>query len=157
TISMALVICRMFLTLLMRRLMSRADCPAMSGYTSRPGALSPARGELLLECLDSGLQLLHGLVAQVLGLPDLVQDVGGLRPQVPQEAGLKGPDLLHFDIVQVAVDGGVDDGHLLLHGHGLVQALLEDLRHPLAPGQARLGDRKSTRLNSSHVKISYAV
>src|SRR5690606_39761405 len=27
----------------------------------------------------------------------------------------------------------------------------------LDPGKPRLGDRKSTRLNSSHVKISYAV
>src|SRR5690606_41564856 len=100
---MALVICRMFLTLLMRRLMSRADCPAMSGYTSRPGALSPARRELLLECLDSGLQLLHGLVAQDLGLPGLVQEVGGLRPQVPQEAGLQAPALLPYDVDTEAI------------------------------------------------------
>src|SRR5438874_9094963 len=36
--------------------------------------------------------------------------------------------------------------------------LLRPMNHPrLATGQALTGDRKSTRLNSSHVEISYAV
>src|SRR5690606_40654675 len=34
---------------------------------------------------------------------------------------------------------------------------LEEVKDEREPGQRRDGDRKSTRLNSSHVKISYAV
>src|SRR5690606_41790265 len=35
--------------------------------------------------------------------------------------------------------------------------LLLELRHPAQLAEGRRADRKSTRLNSSHVKISYAV
>src|SRR5207253_10147213 len=37
------------------------------------------------------------------------------------------------------------------------RAALPRLRHPSLPGARPLQDRKSTRLNSSHVAISYAV
>src|SRR5690606_39569619 len=52
---------------------------------------------------------------------------------------------------------------LLQRGHDDAQArafgiLAHELGAPLlAPARAVLADRKSTRLNSSHVKISYAV
>src|SRR5204863_10184533 len=45
----------------------------------------------------------------------------------------------------------IDQGRLLRH---LRQARVVDHRHA---GEADPGDRKSTRLNSSHVEISYAV
>src|SRR5438067_6592062 len=43
----------------------------------------------------------------------------------------------------------------LQSGSGLLQA--EGHPHRCAGGDLRAGDRKSTRLNSSHVSISYAV
>src|SRR5699024_11997463 len=60
--------------------------------------------------------------------------------------------LVHF------LDPGAVSLHILLHGYGVVTGTL--LRFS---GQSRdrcrqeQGDRKSTRLNSSHVSISYAV
>src|SRR5690606_40415051 len=49
---------------------------------------------------------------------------------------------------------GVDDGEV---GDTDVGADLRAVAHPRAAADDRAGDRKSTRLNSSHVKISYAV
>src|SRR5215469_14513511 len=40
---------------------------------------------------------------------------------------------------------------------GAVRLAGSDLAGVAPPARARLGDRKSTRLNSSHVEISYAV
>src|SRR5690606_42007617 len=63
---------------------------------------------------------------------------------------------------RVHAGGGVRDGAARVaqnrgHAHGALGAAVE----PGLAGRARLaadgGDRKSTRLNSSHVKISYAV
>src|SRR5690606_41456270 len=52
----------------------------------------------------------------------------------------------------------VEAGHRLLEDHGDVVAA-HPLHLPLGQGQqvGAIEDRKSTRLNSSHVKISYAV
>src|SRR5690606_41764803 len=61
-------------------------------------------------------------------------------------------------------DGGADRGRVLAAGIVVgddhhVSVLRGDLTHqrPLAGVAIATGDRKSTRLNSSHVKISYAV
>src|SRR5256885_10036018 len=69
------------------------------------------------------------VVAQHLAGPDLLADVGMLRRHEVPESLLPRPDLVHRDVVEIAV------------GHG------EDHHE----------DRKSTRLNSSHLVISYAV
>src|SRR5437660_8222450 len=45
---------------------------------------------------------------------------------------------------------------LFRSGEGIEPALLAQF-HPLEGALAAMGDRKSTRLNSSHVAISYAV
>src|SRR5688572_31068412 len=59
-----------------------------------------------------------------------------------------------------SVDVELDDGALLALA-GLVLPLLEaalhDDAHPLLEGLGDVLDRKSTRLNSSHSQISYAV
>src|SRR3712207_7436754 len=47
---------------------------------------------------------------------------------------------------------GLGLGALHTGGHGL-----HALGQPLGPGSERVQDRKSTRLNSSHANISYAV
>src|SRR5690625_6665761 len=55
-----------------------------------------------------------------------------------------------------AAVGPVGDGHVGLPVAGEVQVVLAlTLGHRRCPGM--LGDRKSTRLNSSHVAIAYAV
>src|SRR5699024_2027364 len=60
-------------------------------------------------------------------------------------------DLLDGEVVVVAVHGHVE-AHLAPAGTPVLQdGALEQTDHDLA------GDRKSTRLNSSHVSISYAV
>src|SRR5438874_3011688 len=60
----------------------------------------------------------------------------------------------------------VQQGHELLAGDVAVSQLADDHRRdnrperhqrPDPPDDAARGDRKSTRLNSSHVEISYAV
>src|SRR5690606_40846658 len=101
--------------------------------------------------------------------PDLVERLSGLgRDRLELGADLRGkptePVLRRLrldddhrhpvcgDIVQVARDPGAllsQDGAGLL---GLCPGLLL-----LGTPGLRLGDRKSTRLNSSHVKLSYAV
>src|SRR5690606_41587754 len=54
--------------------------------------------------------------------------------------------------------GGVSPGPPLLAGaRGLRRSLHPAFPGPRHPGKAGWRDRKSTRLNSSHVKISYAV
>src|SRR5690606_41003998 len=80
-----------------------------------------------------------------------VRDVAGLRHQVvgARDRDLGGDARLARDegvqrLGERAVGRGLEGDHAI--GHPLALHLREDLR-----------DRKSTRLNSSHVKISYAV
>src|SRR5690625_6166646 len=49
----------------------------------------------------------------------------------------------------------IETSPLTRHGHGASPRLVSS--HRALPGRGALGDRKSTRLNSSHVAISYAV
>src|SRR5690606_41454731 len=64
-------------------------------------------------------------------------------PQRPAFDGLHF-GLQHVDVYHPVIEGANRVGTLYIHGD-------------LAGMYGRLGDRKSTRLNSSHVKISYAV
>src|SRR5690625_6521492 len=43
------------------------------------------------------------------------------------------------------------------HGSSILKPVYEDLNKSVDYGELRILDRKSTRLNSSHVAISYAV
>src|SRR5699024_11398544 len=66
--------------------------------------------------------------------------------------GLEGLVIHH---VTLGSGGAADLGqHVLLHG---VQGLEEDVLTKIGSSSTPEGDRKSTRLNSSHVSISYAV
>src|SRR3712207_7114003 len=49
----------------------------------------------------------------------------------------------------------VDDDHVVVVGDAIEN--LAESREERGPGPALLADRKSTRLNSSHANISYAV
>ena len=60
---------------------------------------------------------------------------------VSEELLLELGDLGRVDFVQESPDTAVDDGHLLLNGHGDVLALLEQLSQPHAPVQQLLGGR----------------
>src|SRR5690625_5853090 len=56
--------------------------------------------------------------------------------------------------------GGVSRMHIDGNRHSIYQgriASLQDPRQPFFKGEILAGDRKSTRLNSSHVATSYAV
>src|SRR5256885_7175570 len=53
--------------------------------------------------------------------------------------------------------GKADDGHAVLAQAEQVRPLLLEPPYRIGPRAVGLGDRKSTRLNSSHLVISYAV
>src|SRR5690606_42060211 len=74
------------------------------------------------------------------------------RPLVLLEQPGAGARRVQHELVELGVVGdGVVDGVVDVLGRVLLQA--DDAR----PEHAHAIDRKSTRLNSSHVKISYAV
>ena len=55
------------------------------------------------------------------------------------EGSLEGGDLAGVNLVQEATDTAVDDGDLVLDGHGHVLALLQQLGQPHASVQQLLG------------------
>ena len=55
------------------------------------------------------------------------------------EGSLEGGDLAGVNLVQEATDTAVDDGDLVLNGHGHVLALLQKLGQPHASVQQLLG------------------
>src|SRR5690606_39999947 len=64
---------------------------------------------------------------------------------------------LEDDLEPVARERLDEPAAPLDHGHGLLEARVEVERVDLVERPEPVGDRKSTRLNSSHVKSSYAV
>src|SRR5690606_40391728 len=93
------------------------------------------------------------------GLLNIVLDLSEARTQLT----VKRPSQLFYDAVSHANvahepdEDELDTGPFLLTESG---EWVVELSHPSRafPGlDALIGDRKSTRLNSSHVKISYAV
>src|SRR5207302_10172802 len=74
------------------------------------------------------------------------------------EVEVSGPELGEFAPAHAALDVGLHEQLHRLGADGLVEPveLLGSDDGPLLLGDRR-GDRKSTRLNSSHVKNSYAV
>src|SRR5699024_11351205 len=105
------------------------------------------RGHADLLTLDGRLDALGPLVAQELGDLLGVLLVDALLERADQTEALAGGHRLaqveHFH-AQSAADQLLDEH--VLGGH-----------HPVLGGGRELEDRKSTRLNSSHVSISYAV
>src|SRR3990172_8542209 len=98
-----------------------------------------------LELLDGGLQLLFGLGGDLLLLLDVLQDVWVVALHEAVEGFLEGADSGDFNVVQVAVDGGVEDGDLLGRRQGLEQGLLQDLGQALASLQLAAGGRVQLR------------
>ena len=80
-----------------------------------------------------------GLGAQVAVSGDLVQKSGLGALDVGQELLLKLGDLGGVDFVEESPDAAVDDGDLVLDGHGHVLALLQQLGQPHASVQQLLG------------------
>ena len=58
---------------------------------------------------------------------------------VLNEGSLEGGDLAGVNLVQEATDTAVDDGDLVLNGHGHILALLQQLCQPDTPVQQLLG------------------
>src|SRR5690625_6139747 len=66
--------------------------------------------------------------------------------------------LIGLDIEENKVGGVIPGGKIqLLHQHILAKVKGADQQHTQSQREHQRGDRKSTRLNSSHVAISYAV
>src|SRR5688572_33423049 len=61
-----------------------------------------------------------------------------LRRHEVDETLLPALDLLHRDVVEIPVGDGEDDQDLLLHGHGPVLRLLQDLHDAGAAGELPL-------------------
>src|SRR5690606_39788840 len=104
---MALVICWMLRTLLMRRLMCRIDCPANGCHHPRQAASIDAgralsglvRHEAALELHDGLLELVLGLLRELARGADGLQDLRALRPHEVQEPGLPLAHGLHRQVV----------------------------------------------------------
>merc|ERR1719356_70339 len=97
--------------------------------------LSPAGNE----GLHNLVQLSVGVCGEGTILPDLVKQalVGSL--DVLNEGSLEGGDLAGVNLVQEATDTAVNDGDLVLNGHGHVLALLQQLSQPDTSVQQLLG------------------
>src|ERR1700741_4989942 len=54
---------------------------------------------------------------------------------------LKGAHPVHWKWIEVAIDAGIDDAHLLFHLQGRELCLLEELSEPRAAGEQTLGRR----------------
>jgi len=87
-----------------------------SGSDEVVGELSASLVELGLEGIRNSSLLL-----------ELLEDVRVSSLDVLDPGALEGPDLVELDLVQESTNTGVDDDHLLLHGHGGVLGLLEQL------------------------------
>src|SRR5579884_1066198 len=147
TICMALVIWARFLTLRMRRRISRRlanpyPFPGPLVVTERLQAaplccrvvLGRLVGELhsRVEFLDSILQGGLRLLGQLLLVLDGLTDLGMAGVHETVEAGLPLRDAVNGNGVEVSVDGGVNDLHLLVERERRVLRLLEDLGHSLS-------------------------
>ena len=86
-----------------------------------------------------------GLGAQVAVSGDLVEKSGLGALDVGQELLLELGDLGGVDLVQESPDTAVDDGHLLLDGHGDVLTLLQQLGQSHTSVQQLLGGRVKIR------------
>src|SRR5690625_5893306 len=92
-------------------------------------------------------------VLAVQGALRAAQHLDVVNIKQPQQGAI---DARIIDIVNIKPDAGIES----LQRIGLADAANEDVdvgRRPAALDNVQVGDRKSTRLNSSHVTISYAV
>src|SRR5215208_5118108 len=87
--------------------------------------LAVRRRELAVERLDRLLQALHGVIAESLGLADLVVDAVLAAGDELEELALEPPDLRHRDLVQLAGGAHPEGDDLALDGVRGVLALLE--------------------------------
>src|SRR3989442_7088092 len=100
-------------------------------------------------CSDKALQLYRAAPASRAVEPH-AQPAGGEYGLRPRRSAERAHHRAHVLLHRVLRDVQLAGDRLVLHA-------LEQQRQHFAQGHAEQGDRKSTRLNSSHVRISYAV
>src|SRR5690606_24525741 len=121
-------------------------------------------GQVLEDALLGLLEAEVIVVEDLLGALDVLGDLGALAPRegedpldvVADDGGLGAHRLHHPQLLELLLDARAGLlGEVLV----LLERLFDlgDLRLELVAIAELLLDRKSTRLNSSHVKISYAV
>ena len=99
---------------------------------------SPSDGrELAVEGLDGLLQALHGVVAELLGLPDLVEDAVVAAGDEVEELRLEAAHVAHRHHVELAGGAQPQRDDLALDRERRVLALLEQLDQALAAVQGR--------------------
>src|SRR5581483_999753 len=154
TVSMALVICATLRTERIRRRISLSD--AMAAYASagdalaRPLAVIVISPRMVRDCglaftlsglalppflkrrgpfefLDGGTQLLFRFGGDGFLSGDALANLGMAGIHEAIERLLEGLDLVHVDVIEVAIDAGEDDHDLLLERKGSVLALLQQL------------------------------
>src|SRR5438874_10454871 len=118
----------------------RPDGKTVKGYLAEPAAGSKAPGMVVI-------QEWWGLNDQIRGVADKLAKAG-YRALVP-------------DLYRGKVALEANEAKHLMEGLNFGDAAGQDIRGAVqylkGNGSAKVGDRKSTRLNSSHVEISYAV
>src|SRR5207247_10673783 len=80
------------------------------------------------------------LVRKVARLADLLEQVRVPRSQVLEQLALEAADVVDGDVVEKAARAGEDHDDLLLDGHRLALALLQQLGEAGAAIELRLGD-----------------
>src|SRR3974390_723678 len=152
TICMALVIFCVALVEAMRTRMSfklaiAANLPSSSTPSPHPRGRGDqnracARSELskrLGVTLDHRLQLAGGVVREIAGLADAVEDVDILAAQERQQAVLESAHLVERERVEIAVGAGPDHADLLFHLQRRELRLLEEF------GQTRTAIQQALR------------
>src|SRR5207245_6660296 len=75
-------------------------------------------------------------------------------PHVADDVGIGNRGVLDEQLVELRLAGDLAER---AHLHGVLLHVHEEVGEALVLGRIGIGDRKSTRLNSSHGSISYAV
>src|ERR1700738_2810274 len=92
--------------------------PRPTGFASRP---PPQAGEVkksskrLGVTLDHRLELGGGVVAEIAGISDGVEDINVLAAKQRQQTVLEAANLADRNAVEIAVDAGIDHHDLFLH------------------------------------------
>ena len=115
-----------YLELLRLDVIARVGSAGSSVTSSSPPVFSKVAPELV----DRVLQRDHGVVAQVAGLPDRVEDAGVVALQLVEELVLEPADVLDRHVVEVALGTSPDRDHLPLDRERAVLRLLEQLDQP---------------------------
>src|SRR4051794_18330730 len=112
----------------------RANAPGQN--VNQPNGRSSKR---LGESLDHGLQLGGGIVAEIAGFADRVQNLDVLAAQQRQQAVLEAAHLVDRERVEIAVGAGPDHADLLFHLQRRELRLLQEFGQTRTAVQQALG------------------